>query len=745
LFAKHSEGAIVVGLPAGWLAAAWDHAAFGWMSLVCAGLAAIGLAHLASVHAVELFLVGDWNFGGALAWCPHSENGRMHIDGKRAYELQLAASGKGLDQLTATSLSADEGLSRPYAIRVLVHSLIPGDPGSFDPGSWLRKTVGVGLARDADPTWFHGLVVAVDHVGTDQDHRQIFSLELAPALSLLQLTRRTRVFLDQKPLDVVKSVLSEGSVTIDLKATGAGGVMRHITQFEESDFAFVSRLLEQEGACYWFTHTKSAHTMVIGDAANHHPGKDATIHGSFTGAPKAGPEGEGVVTELSHRFEIASKEAFVRDYSEGHPKQTAMGQKSAPTLPGIGGKHHEADYHVTMTDADATAYASRLAEALVGRTSRLVGVSGVLAYRAGARVAVAGKEDYAEHLLLTEVRHTFADDSYRNTFQAVPVGRLPWRPLRSTPIPRIDGLVPAIVTSAAGDQGQGIDGSYKVRLLNSDDTQERVVRMAQPNTGPSQGIHFPLPVNTEVMLSHAYGHPDRPIIAGAMHNGEDASQILEANKTQAVIRTPSNHSLVFEDKGGSESITFTSSGDWTRSVARNSTTSVGGNDSTSITGTADAAITKDASLDVSDGNLTVTVAKNLTVATTGITSFHADESGTGLTATAPKITLTADSELKLVVGGSSITITASDITLTAATVHILGTTTVTGPAITLTADNDAKVTGSALKLKGTATAELKGPAVTVHGDTTAELNSPAVTVSGTATVTIGGGQVAINQ
>ncbi len=665
------------------------------------------------------------------------------------YEPSLHATDEGLDLLAPISLNAEEGLSVPYQFVILARTMVPTDPASLDPGTWLRKKLAIGVVRSSDPIWFHGVVTAVEHLGGDDKQNQQYRIELAPAFALLRHTRRTRVFTDQKPLDVVKSILADAGVTVEVKATGAGGVMRHITQFEESDFAFVSRLLEQEGACYWFTHTKSAHTMVIGDAENHHPGSGNALHATYDGSASmiAVVGSEGVVTALSRRYEVVAKDAVVRDYSEGHPKQAAMAQKSvaADPTPGAAGKHHEADYHVTQSDADATAYATRLAESLTSRSCRVVGASSVVAFRAGARIAVHGKDDYDEHIVLSQVTHSLAKGAYSNSFDGVPVGRLPWRPARTTPIPRIDGVIPAIVTAAAGSQGQGEDGSYKVKILSGDDEHERIVRMAQPNTGPSQGFHFPLPVDTEVLLSHEYGHPDRPIIAGAMHNAENASQVTEANKTQSVIRTPSNHSLVFEDKGGSESITFTSSGDWTRSVARNSSTSVGGNDTTSITGTADAAIAKDASLDVSDGNLTVTVAKNLTVATTGITSFHADESGTGLTATAPKITLTADSELKLVVGGSTITITTSDITLTAATVHINGTTTVAGPAITLTADNDAKVTGSALKLKGSTTAELKGPAVTVQGDATAELKSAAVTVSGTGTVTIGGGQVAINQ
>ncbi len=477
---------------------------------------------------------------------------------QRTYELQLAATDAGLDQLTPISVTADEAMSRPYRVVLQARTMVAGDPTAFKPSTWLRKKLGIGLARDGSPTWFHGIVVAVEHVGTDHVQHQIFSIEIAPAFSLLRLTRRTRVFSDQKPVDVIKAVLSEGSIAIDLKATGAGGVMRHITQFEESDFAFVSRLLEQEGAAYWFTHSKSAHTMVIGDSVNHHPAKDAAIHAGFVTSSKLAVNGEGVVTSLSQRFEVAIKDAAVRHYSEGHPKQAALGQKSAAAQPAHGGKYNEADYHVAMTDADATAYATRVADSLTAGSSTLIGGSGILAYRAGARAAVIGKEGYEEHMLLTQVQHNFIDDIYGNTFQAIPVGRLPWRPARTTPIPRIDGLVPAMVTAAAGDQGQGNDGSYRVRLLNSDDTNDRIARMAQPNTGPAQGIHFPLPVNTEVMLGHAYGHPDRPIIAGAMHNAEDASQVTESNKSQSVIRTPSNHSLVFEDAKDSEWLKLTS-------------------------------------------------------------------------------------------------------------------------------------------------------------------------------------------
>ncbi len=589
------------------------------------------------------------------------------------YEPQMHATDDGLDQLTSISLNAQEGLSTPYQFVILARTIIPTDPASLDPGTWLRKKLAIGVSRNADPIWFHGIVTAVEHLGGDDKQNQQYRIELAPAFALLRHTRRTRVFTDQKPLDVVKSILADGGVTVEMKATGAGGVMRHITQFEESDFAFVSRLLEQEGACYWFTHTKSAHTMVIGDAENHHPGSGNAIHATYDGSASmvAVASSEGMVTALSRRFEVVAKDAIVRDYSEGHPKQAAMAQKSvaADKTPGSGGKHHEADYHVTQTDADATAYATRLAESLTSRSCRVVGASSVVAFRAGARIAVHGKDDYDEHIVLSQVTHSLADGNYSNSFDGIPVGRLPWRPARTTPIPRIDGVIPAVVTAAAGAQGQGEDGSYKVKILSEEGGKDRIVRMAQPYGGSARGMHFPLPVDTEVVLTHEYGHPDRPIIAGAMYNAEDASQVVEENKSQCVVRSAANASLVFEDVVDSEWVKLTSKSgnqlsfedasgselvalnavkdlkvtvakaetrtvgtdknekiegavitsvgkDATTTVKGNTSVTVEGNHKGSVAGTANVTVTKETKLQV-DAGLTATVAKDLTLTCEG--------------------------------------------------------------------------------------------------------------------------------
>lgn len=647
---------------------------------------------------------------------------------QRTYELLMNATDGGLDQLEPQAVTVDEELSQPYRIVLEAVTIDPADPGSLDLGSWLRKKVGVGLARGGEPTWFHGVVVSAEHTGADHRQRQLVRLELAPALELLRHTRRTRVFAEQKPFDVVRSVLQQGSVSpLDFKAAGAAGVQRHITQFEESDLAFASRLLEQEGAAYWFRHDKSAHTLVVGDAVSHHPGKDDAIHAVFAAAEGFDAQGEGVVASLARRFEVAPRGAEVRDYSEGHPKQPATGQhqSAAERAPGAIGVHAEADYHVTMSDADAKAYAERLADRLTAGACRLVGSGSVLAFRAGARVAVHGRDGYGDHLLLVSVRHRFADDSYRNDFTAVPVAALPWRPPRRTPIPRIDGVVPGVVTAAAGAQGKGEDGSYKVKILAVDGDHERVVRMAQPSAGPVQGMHFPLPPNTEVLLAHEYGHPDRPVIAGAMVNAEDASPVKDANKTQSVLRSASGSELVFEDADGKHSITLrTPKGNELRFDDENELMSMTApkDHKIAVTGKSDTAVTGKTTLDCSD-EITISAANKITIKVGG-SSIVIEPAKVTITTT--ELVLSASGALKA--SGASITQEAQ------------GAFTAKAASAEIAAQGSAKLSAAQVEIAGTASTKLSAAQIEIAASATAKVSAGAMMeVSGAMTKVSGSG------
>lgn len=631
---------------------------------------------------------------------------------KSTYDLSWQAD-KGLDQLVATAFTAEEALSRPYRCRVDVLTADPCELASLDPGSWLRRKAAVGLSRGEVTCWFHGVAVGVEHLGADQRQRQRFRIELAPAFALLAHARATRVFVDQKPIEVVRQVLQKGGVDpLECKAAGAATQpMRHITQFEESDFAFASRLMEQEGACYWFVHGEARHAMVIGDALGHHPGQGEAVKADVAGGGVQDEGADGWVTEVSRRYAVVAKEVEVRDYSERHPKEAAVGTKALPpaNAPGSGGRRGEADYHVTLSDGDASAYAQRIADGIAAGSAQVVGSGTVLEFRAGRRVALHGREGYDEHLLLTAVEHRFDGKGYANTFTGVPVSRLPWRPPRTTPIPRIDGLVPAKVTAAAGAQGQDEDGAYRVHLLNAaDGEKDRIVRMAQPYAGASNGMHFPLQPDTEVVLAHLHGHPDRPVIVGAMHNAESPSVVAEANKSQCVIRTIGDSSIVFEDQDGSQSIAIsTKKGNSLRfdDGAEIIALSAAKDHSAKVQGKSDTAVVGD-----------VTLQSDATIA------------------------ITATSKMTLSVGSSSIILEPGKITISTPelAINVSGAAKLAAGSLAMSAQGGAALDGASVDIAATGKATLAGTSAEISGKASASLSAPKVEVTGQATAKLAG-------
>jgi type VI secretion system secreted protein VgrG len=129
-----------------------------------------------------------------------------------------------------------------------------------------------------------------------------------------------------------------------------------------------------------------------------------------------------------------------------------------------------------------------------------------------------------------------------------------YRPARTTPKPRIDGLLYATVDGPEIGTPAPIDdqGRYKIILPFDLDAEvgghaSRWIRMAQPLSGPGFGVHFPLREGAEVVLSHVLGDPDRPVIVGAVPNPQTPSPVTRSNPTQSKIRTSSGIEVEFED------------------------------------------------------------------------------------------------------------------------------------------------------------------------------------------------------
>jgi type VI secretion system secreted protein VgrG len=145
---------------------------------------------------------------------------------------------------------------------------------------------------------------------------------------------------------------------------------------------------------------------------------------------------------------------------------------------------------------------------------------------------------------------------YANCFEAIPAER-PWRPMmegsegRSHTRPTAHGSQSAIVVGPDGsDQPNGGDeiycdrlGRVRIRFHWQDGDATCWVRVAQRSAGARMGSQFLPRIGQEVLVKFIEGDIDRPVIVGALYNGQGEGGILP---TPGGLNDRDNDRAVFE-------------------------------------------------------------------------------------------------------------------------------------------------------------------------------------------------------
>src|SRR5207302_1546562 len=98
----------------------------------------------------------------------------------------------------------------------------------------------------------------------------------------------SRIFQQLAIPDILKKVLT--GVDLSWEVQGTFDPRDYCTQYRETDFAFMSRLMEVEGIYYYFKHTQSGQTMVVGNTPQSHvdvPGPTALIYETIADGMRA--------------------------------------------------------------------------------------------------------------------------------------------------------------------------------------------------------------------------------------------------------------------------------------------------------------------------------------------------------------------------------------------------------------------------------------------------------------------------
>lgn len=496
------------------------------------------------------------------------------------YQLDIPSCTASLD---VEEFSGEEKLSETYLWTIYFTST----DKNIDASQLLSKpatlTMGGGILQSlTECKRVHGVVTHFERISGSADQAE-YMITLEPFLSLLDKQFRThRFFVNKSVPEVVEQVLQEHHLhdwEYEFNLKQHYPRREQINQYQESDLAFIQRLLAEVGIFYFFTLQEEAQSEVVNFAdAQRALMFDKTLPvNSPSGMSDSGTES---IWGLSITHNVVEANVTTRDYNprDAHSVlQSATADMTRGNGEGITYgevyhyklRHRERGDKIVPQAETANFYARLDHERFLARQT-LITASSTAAWLAPAQVLTLTDSlpstlpaPVQDPLLITGTGFTASRrEALRVTLLAVPYSEtLCWRP-PLLPRPKVTGTMTARVTSAKANDiyaWQDASGLYRVKFdADRDDKgqgQESMpVRLAKPYGGDVYGFHFPLIQGTEVAIAFHEGDPDRPYIAHALHDSRHVDPVTEKNSTRNVIRTPTNNKLRMEDKRGEEHI-----------------------------------------------------------------------------------------------------------------------------------------------------------------------------------------------
>jgi type VI secretion system secreted protein VgrG len=486
--------------------------------------------------------------------------------------------GEGILQLR--SMHGQEGLSKPFSFEL---ELISDDP-TLDLDALLGESLTIELevpglaARE-----FSGHVTELSLIGGEGRYAA-YRARVEPWLKLLSYNVNNRVFQFMTIPEVITKVFRDrGYSDFDDRLTETYQTWDYLVQYQESDFAFASRLMERAGIYYSFRHEGGVHFVVLTDSsASHGPRAGAETIPYFPPGGEAQRDQPHVSGwQVTHRLRPGAAAAKSFDFER--PRAELSAARQSPELQG-GGTHEVFQYptHFRSSDEGETVARVMVERQEVGGAT-IIAEANVRPLAAGDTFSLKGfpRADQNKEYLVTGASYSIALDGYQTGFGSggssdvfrasleVIDATAAFRPALSIPRPVVEGPQTALVVGRAGEEIWTDDyGRVKVKFhwdreSKSDENSSCWIRVSQAWAGDGfGGIHIPR-IGQEVIVDFLEGDPDRPIITGRVYNFDNRPPYeLPMNQSQSGFKTRSTkggnaskyNELRFEDKEGAEQI-----------------------------------------------------------------------------------------------------------------------------------------------------------------------------------------------
>lgn len=488
----------------------------------------------------------------------------------------------GLDVL---AFEGDEALSQPFRYRIEFTSA----DHAISKEMMLMKAAsltlqapvaqGFGINVQQPVRVIQGVVTGFERLSTSRDETH-YALTLQPRLALLNRSHQNAIYQDQSVPQIVEKILRErhGLRGQDFlfSLTKTYPRREQVMQYGEDDLRFITRLLGEVGIWFRFSADTRLH-IDVAEFCDSQQGYEKGL--TLPSVPPSGQQSAGVdaVWEMACRHRVVEQQVSTRDYNyrEATADMSAQVDVTRGETTTFGEAYHWGDNYLTAGNAhdrhpapESGAFYARLRhERYLNGQTRMQATTSCPTLCPGQVLKVTGGEEvageFADGVLVTAMHsHARRDADFAVEFAGIPdspdVGYRPEPGAR----PVMAGTLPARVTSTRENDTYGhIDkhGRYRVNMLFDRARWETGfeslwVRQSRPYAGDTYGLHLPLLAGTEVAIGFEDGNPDRPYIAGVLHDSAHGDHVTIRNDKRNVLRTPANNKIRLDDERGKEHI-----------------------------------------------------------------------------------------------------------------------------------------------------------------------------------------------
>ena len=480
------------------------------------------------------------------------------------------------DVLLFHGMHAREELGRLFEFKVSFLSEKP----DVDATSVLGKPVTVHLSRDEEGVRHFNGYVSRFSAGGRYGRYYRYQAEVVPWLWFLTRTADCRIFQDKTVPDILRAVFDDHKTTeVEFSLTGSYRKWNYCVQYRETDFNFVSRLMEQEGIYYFFKHDDGKHTMVVTDSTAKHE-----VMGGLD-ALRFIPPGDQVLRAEEHvsSWEV-SKEVqpgvYVHDDYDLERPSVELKVRKQTMLKYTPNDHEVYDYPgAYLQTGDGDQYAGVRIDEFGTQFERCRGVTNSRGVCVGALLKLQEhpRDDQNREYLVLSSTYDLEYSNYEGlaesegaqvgcSFIAMPTSQQ-FRTRRLTPKPFVQGPQTAVVVGPGGEEIYTDKfGRVKVqfhwdRRGTKDENSSCWIRVSHPWAGKGWGSVATPRIGQEVIVDFLEGDPDRPIVTGRVYNAENqppfgfpAGAVISGVKSDT-HKGGGYNEISLDDTAGNEKIT----------------------------------------------------------------------------------------------------------------------------------------------------------------------------------------------